>query len=1102
MRFEFLCSPLSLFITALAASLAHSQTTYYFTGGGNGVSLFSESNWTENSDGSGVTIPTINANTPLNLDLVIESGNVGGGGATDELTLGTGKLLLSGGALNFANVRGIAEGSITLNGGTINAAYICNSTLTSSTGATVNLSGPFIDTPIDNSGATITATSLTEDSNTSLTAGALILTSRNPFTDSTLDFGNNSTGLVEFTNLAPGEVKDQWLNHFTVSNLPPILTGNDKNISLLPNGAGGTRVTRYNGFVDTDDDNIDDAWEQAFFGNLSRDGTADFDNDNLSDLAEYNHSTNPSNNDTDGDLLSDFEEVNTHNTDPTNSDSDGDANPDGFEIAKNTNPNDQASRTNQPNILFIFADDLGYGDLGVLHQNAKSGRKHKTPFFDQMAADGLILDRHYCPAPVCAPSRGSLLTGMHQGHANVRNNQFDRALEDNHNLATTLKAAGYSTNVIGKWGLQGSGSSPALWPAYPTRRGFDYFFGYVRHGDGHTHYPFHITDSRSPKELYDQDKMIRDDLSLCFTPDLFTARAKKLIIDEVNDGDQQPFFLYLAYDTPHAALQLPTVEYPGENAANDLDDSSFGISGGVQWLGTPGNMINTATGAIDSYRHPDYTAAVGNSFTDVEERFATLVRRMDDNLGDLRKTLEDLGIADNTLIIFTSDNGPHQEDYLTNAQTNDGSSYRPNSFESYGPFEGIKRDCWEGGIREPSLVCWPNSVPANSSTTQHSQFHDWMPTLCDIVGIPTPARSDGVSLLPTLLNPTTPSGQKTPTTYIEYSTGGSTPSYSGSNHGGDTRSEAQVIFLDDYKGIRVNTSNANDAFEIYETISDPAEGSNLAESSPYFVELEQRMKDRVLQLRIPGANAARPYDNSQIPTPNPLPSLVQGLNYEAHSGFWPWIPQFEDLTASSTGTLTDGINLAPLPATPGDDGLYLSGYLNIPSSGNWTFSLTSDSGSLLKIHDILAIDDDFTHSGDTVSRTLNLAAGQHPFRIYYRNSPSQTPALSFRWSGPGVAEEDVPATAFFITGEPEPVPVVTDDGAATSATDSTTNPVTISPLDNDLDDGLPSALAIASFTQPVGGAVAQNGTNSRPLRTLASSAPPCLPTLSPTAPTS
>ena len=164
----------------------------------------------------------------------------------------------------------------------------------------------------------------------------------------------------------------------------------------------------------------------------------------------------------------------------------------------------------RPNIIFILTDDLGYGDIGVFFQNQrqeKNGTKGYTPNIDKMAGEGIQLRGQYCPAPVCAPSRASLLTGVHQGHSNVRDNQFDKALEDNHTLATVLKGAGYSTAVIGKWGLQGSPAgtegddveasesrsnvpqSPQTWPAYPTKRGFDYFFGYVRHTDGHEHYP-------------------------------------------------------------------------------------------------------------------------------------------------------------------------------------------------------------------------------------------------------------------------------------------------------------------------------------------------------------------------------------------------------------------------------------------------------------------------------------------------------------------------------------------------------------------------------------------------------------------------------------
>lgn len=1065
------------------ASLAAAEdggSTYYWTAGGDGVSLFGESNWTANPDGSGGNIPAINPNQALTSDLVVTSGNVGGAGATGILLFSTGCLEMSGGTLAFANGNGVSGGLLTfLQNANLEASFLEDAQVSATGSAQLVISGSLTDSTLNQTGATVTLSSAI-NSQITLANGSLTITSATPFVDTVVDFPLGSNGQANFPNIPANDIIIDYLGNFTVDSQPAVISGSEKNISVLTDGAGGSVVTPSSEFTDSDSDGLDDAWEEANFGDLSRDGTGDADSDGLTDLEEFNLATDPNDSDTDRDQLSDGLEVNTYETNPLDSDSDDDSNPDGFEVAKGTDPNLSSSRTEQPNILFIFADDLGYGDLGVLFQNAKSGKKHKTPFFDQMAAEGLILDRHYCPAPVCAPSRGSLLTGLHQGHANIRNNQFDKALEDNHNLATTLRSAGYSTHIIGKYGLQGAGNSPAEWEAYPTKRGFDTFYGYVRHGDGHTHYPFHNTPSRGAKELYDQDRMVRDELNRCFTPDLFTARAKRLIADEVNDGDDQPFFLYLAYDTPHAALQLPTVAYPGENNSDDLDTSGLGLNGGVQWLGTPGSVINTATGTIDSYRHPDYTTAVNNSWTDVEERFATLVRRMDDNLGDLRQTLVDLGIAENTLIIFTSDNGPHAEDYLSNAQTNDGSSYLPNSFQSYGPFDGIKRDCWEGGIREPSLVYWPQTIPAGTITTQHSQFHDWMPTLCDLAGLPSPARTDGVSLAPLLLNPDNPTGQEQPTTYIEYSTSGSTPNYTGGSQGGRTRNQVQVIFIDDYKGIRINTSGSEDNFEIYDTIADPGETTDLFATPPsgqeaYFAELQQRMQDRVLQLRLADGSASRPYDNAEIPASAAPANITPGLQYQSYTGFWPWVPDFSELTAQSEGISTTGLDLSVLPVSESDRGIYYEGYLQIPTAGNWTFTLTSDSGAIVRIHDILAIDDDYQHDGSPVNQTLNLASGFHPIRIYYKNSVTLTPELDLRWSGPGVVNQVIPASAFVIEGEPDPVPVVNDDNASTSATDISASPVTIFPLTNDLDDGLPAPLSLVSFSQPIGGSVSQSG---------------------------
>jgi arylsulfatase A-like enzyme len=407
-----------------------------------------------------------------------------------------------------------------------------------------------------------------------------------------------------------------------------------------------------------------------------------------------------------------------------------------------------------PNIIFILTDDLGYGDIGVFYQNQRQAEgkpAEVTPNLDAMAAQGIQLRDHYTSAPVCAPARGTLLAGVDQGHAGVRDNQFDKALEDNHTLATVLKAAGYTTAAIGKWGLQGTaeipaseesgtthaGDNPALWPAYPTKRGFDYFFGYVRHRDGHEHYPAEGKYD-GHKQVWDMDHEISASLKGCYTADLWTARAKKWIADQHTAAPDKPFFLYLAYDTPHAVLEYPAAPYP----------KGGGLTGGLQWLGQPGNMISTASGTPDSFCSPEFADATFREafgkmtpaafakgplpWPEVAKRYATDVHRLDDCVGDLLQLLRDLHINDNTLVVFTSDNGPSVESYLPKIGP-DGKKAEdpacPNFFHSFGPFDGIKRDCWEGGIREGAIVRWPGKIPAGQVSETPSQFQDWMPTL-------------------------------------------------------------------------------------------------------------------------------------------------------------------------------------------------------------------------------------------------------------------------------------------------------------------------------------------------------------------------------------
>ena len=332
---------------------------------------------------------------------------------------------------------------------------------------------------------------------------------------------------------------------------------------------------------------------------------------------------------------------------------------------------------NQPNVLFILVDDMGWGDLGVFYQNSRDFADHRnkpafvTPHLDTMAAEGMQLRRHYCPAPVCAPSRASLLLGVTQGHANVRDNEFDKALEDNHTLASVMRQAGYATAGFGKWGLQGSGAPPV---AHPMYRGFDYFFGYMAHIDGHHHYP-----KEEGIDVWDGlSTGITSELDKCYTTDLWTARTKKWIEDHEATNSAQPFFIYLAYETPHAKLEVPTTAYP----------AGFGTNGGVQWTGTPGAMINTAVGTVDNWIHPYYTNATWDNdnnpttaevaWPDAEKRHATMMRRLDNAVEDVLQTLKDHHIETNTLVIFTSDNGPHNE-------AGDGGTYTqdPRFFASY-----------------------------------------------------------------------------------------------------------------------------------------------------------------------------------------------------------------------------------------------------------------------------------------------------------------------------------------------------------------------------------------------------------------------------------
>ena len=285
---------------------------------------------------------------------------------------------------------------------------------------------------------------------------------------------------------------------------------------------------------------------------------------------------------------------------------------------------------------------------------------------------------------------------------------------------------------------------------------------------------------------------------------------------------RQALFYVLAFDTPHAVLELPTQAYP----------SGGGLQGGLQYLDKPGHMINTASGTIDSWMDPEYEnttydddinpATPEVSWPDGYKRYATVTRRIENQIGDLIKLLQDLKIDENTLVIFSSDNRPSSGSYLPNV------AYEPNFFDIFGPFDGIKRDVLEGGQRVPLIARWPGQIPKNTVVTTPSISYDWLPTFTELAGFPAPVNGDGVSLVPILTQEGTP--QKS-SIYIEYEHDQRTPSYKefAPNNRSRIRKQMQMIRLDDLVGIRYNIQTADDNFEIFNVLKDSHQSHNLAD---------------------------------------------------------------------------------------------------------------------------------------------------------------------------------------------------------------------------------------------------------------------------------
>lgn len=350
------------------------------------------------------------------------------------------------------------------------------------------------------------------------------------------------------------------------------------------------------------------------------------------------------------------------------------------------------------NVIYILADDLGYGDVGCYGQ-----KLIKTPNIDLMASQGMLFTQHYAGCTVSAPSRASLMTGLHTGHTQVRGNQEIKPegqmpmAYDTYTLGKMFKSCGYATGVFGKWGLGYPGSS-----SEPNVMGFDEFFGYNCQRLAHSYYPDHLWHNRQKINFPENENYGRQ----TYSHDLIHEQALQFI----REHKDKPFFAMLTYTLPHAEINLP------HDSIYQLYEDRFEE--------TPFNQ------STDYYPSEKPHAS-----------FAAMVSRLDKYVGDVMKELEVQGLDKNTIVIFTSDNGPHKE-----------GGADPKFFKSSGPFKGIKRDLYEGGIRMPMIAWAPGRIRENSKSDHISAFWDVMPTFAELIGVTLPVQSDGISFLPTLFS--------------------------------------------------------------------------------------------------------------------------------------------------------------------------------------------------------------------------------------------------------------------------------------------------------------------------------------------------------------
>ena len=430
------------------------------------------------------------------------------------------------------------------------------------------------------------------------------------------------------------------------------------------------------------------------------------------------------------------------------------------------------SNNKKPNIIYILADDLGYGDLGCYGQRAI-----QTPNLDRMAAEGMRFSQHYAGSTVCAPSRCVLMTGLHTGHARIRGNRRVSLLSEDVTVAEQLKQAGYATGLVGKWGLGEPGTT-----GIPNRQGFDTFFGYLNQAHAHNYYPEYLWENEAKIRLNNVVEHMKTGYAkgvggvatkrVEYSHDLFVEKALNFIDARKN----APFFLYLALTIPHA-------------------NNEAGVKG---------------------MEVPDLGVYADKDWPQPQKGHAAMISRMDSDIGKIFDRLKTLGIDENTIVMFSSDNGSHAEG------GND-----PHFNDSNGLLRGIKRDLYEGGIRVPFIVRWPGKVKAGSESGHVSGFQDVLPTCAEIAGMHVPDDIDGISFVPTLLE----TGKQWQHAYLYWEF---------HEQGGK-----QAVRMEQWKAVRLNVTKKLDGpIELYDLSKDMGEEENIAAEHPQIIEeMESIMKD-------------------------------------------------------------------------------------------------------------------------------------------------------------------------------------------------------------------------------------------------------------------